>query len=117
LIQEITVLDRYPKAIGVLIASHHPRGHWQIRGRIRQNRRIFFLGLYEDGPMPETLEPVEREQKPSAPVTSPVHRGRRHKRKRRLSAHQKELRFFGVIAVIVLFASFLALLWWLNRAY
>jgi len=67
--------------------------------------------------MPETLEPVERKQKPSAPVTSPVHRGRRHKRKRRLSAHQKELRFLGVLSIIGLSALFLVFLWWLNRPY
>jgi len=65
--------------------------------------------------MPETLEPVEWERKTPVLINVPVSRGRRHKRKRRLSPRQKRLRFFTVLYAITLLALFLGLMWWLNR--
>ena len=67
--------------------------------------------------MPDTLEPVEKERKTPGTVTPHLPRGRRHKRKRRMSVHQKQARLFAACFTIILFALFLGLLWWLNRQY
>jgi hypothetical protein len=67
--------------------------------------------------MPETLESVEWERKTPGSITPHVPRGRRHKRKRRLSAHQKRVRLLAACSAIILFALFLGFLWWLDRTY
>ncbi len=65
--------------------------------------------------MPETLEPVEWERKAPGAIHLPVPRGRRHKRKRRMSVRQRRARFFAALFAMTLFALFLGLLWWFNR--
>jgi len=88
--------------------------NWQNRARVRQNRQIFFRDLTQHNPMPETLEPVERVHKIPGTITPHGPRGRRHKRKRRLSAHQKQVRLFAAGSAVILIALFLGFLWWLS---
>jgi hypothetical protein len=65
--------------------------------------------------VPNALESDHRGiESPRRAVKVAGRRDRHLKRKKSLSIHQKQMRFFAALSCVLLVALFILLLWWLN---